>query len=102
LVGELATRSEQFRGWWAVHDVRLHQSGTKHFRHPAVGLLDVAFDAMPLPAREDQDLTMTFYTAEPGSPSDDALKVLASWAATASTDQDTVAGQDSSTGKHTR
>jgi transcriptional regulator with XRE-family HTH domain len=102
LVGELATRSEQFRGWWAAHDVRLHQSGTKHFRHPAVGLLDVDFDSMPLPATEDQDLTMTCYTAEPGSPSDDALKVLASWAATASTDQDTVARQDTTAGKHTR
>jgi transcriptional regulator with XRE-family HTH domain len=90
LVGELATRSEEFRGGWAAHDVLLHQSGTKHFRHPVVGLLDVAFDSMPLPAREDQDLTITCYTAEPGSPSDDALKVLASWAATADVSQSAV------------
>jgi transcriptional regulator with XRE-family HTH domain len=96
LVGELATRSEEFRGRWAEHDVRLHQTGTKHFRHPVVGLLDVAFDAMPLPAREDQHLTMTCYTAEPGSPSEDALKLLASWAATASP------GQDAATGEHAR
>ena len=81
LVGELATRSGEFRSWWAEHDVRLHQAGTKHFRHPVVGVLDVSFDSMPLPAREDQDLTMTCYTAEPGSSSDDALKLLASWAA---------------------
>jgi transcriptional regulator with XRE-family HTH domain len=95
LVGELATRSEQFRSRWAEHDVRLHQTGTKHFRHPVVGLLDVAFDAMPLPAREDQHLTMTCYTAEPGSPSEDALKLLASWAATvaASPSQDTAPGE---------
>ena len=93
LVGELATRSEEFRGGWAAHDVRLHQNGTKHFRHPVVGLLDVAFDSMPLPAREDQDLTMTCYTAEPGSPSEDALKMLASWAATVTTDQDTATGE---------
>jgi transcriptional regulator with XRE-family HTH domain len=93
LVGELATRSEQFRSRWAEHDVRLHQTGTKHFRHPVVGLLDVAFDAMPLPAREDQHLTMTCYTAEPGSPSEDALKLLASWAATPSPGQDTAAGE---------
>jgi transcriptional regulator with XRE-family HTH domain len=91
LVGELATRSEQFRVRWAEHDVRLHQTGTKHFRHPVVGLLDVAFDALPLPAREDQHLTMTCYTAEPGSPSDDALKLLASWAATPSHSPDTAA-----------
>jgi transcriptional regulator with XRE-family HTH domain len=82
LVGEFATRSEAFRNLWAAHDVRLHQYGTKHFRHPVVGLVDVAFDSMPLPASEDQGLTMTCYSAEPGSPSDDALKVLASWSAT--------------------
>jgi transcriptional regulator with XRE-family HTH domain len=93
LVGELATRSEEFRGGWAEHDVRLHQTGTKHFRHPAVGLLDVAFDSMPLPAREDQDLTMTCYTAEPGSPSEDGLKLLASWAVTSGPSQDTVTGE---------
>ena len=87
LVGEFATRSEEFRIGWAAHDVRLHQNGTKHFRHPVVGLLDVAFDSMPLPASEDQGLTMTCYTAEPGSPSDDAMKVLASWAATTSPSQ---------------
>jgi hypothetical protein len=93
LVGELATRNEEFRTGWAAHDVRLHQTGTKHFRHPAVGLLDVAFDSMPLPTREDQGLTMTCYSAEPGSPSEDALKLLASWAATASPSQDTRTGQ---------
>jgi transcriptional regulator with XRE-family HTH domain len=92
MVGELATRSEQFRSWWAAHDVLLHQSGTKHFRHPVVGLLEVAFDSMPLPASQDQGLTMTCYTAEPGSPSEDALKLLASWAAPASPSQDTATG----------
>jgi hypothetical protein len=79
MVGEFATRSEAFRNLWAAHDVRPHQYGIKHFRHPVVGLVDVAFDSMPLPASEDQGLTMTCYSAEPGSPSDDALKMLASW-----------------------
>ena len=88
-----ATCSDQFRVGWAAHDVRLHQTGTKHFRHPAVGLLDVDFDSMPLPASEDQGLTMTCYTAEPGSPSDDAMKVLASWAATASRNQGSADGR---------
>jgi len=38
---------------------------------------------------------MTCYTAEPGSPSEDALKLLASWAATAtaSPSHDTAAGE---------
>lgn len=82
LVGELATRSEEFRTRWATHDVRLHQTGMKHFNHPVVGLVDVSFDSMPLPANEDRGLTLTAYTADPGSPSEDALKVLASWTAT--------------------
>src|SRR4051794_7769914 len=37
LVGELSTRSEDFRRLWASHDVRYHRSGTKVFHHPAVG-----------------------------------------------------------------
>ena len=37
LVGELATRSDEFRTRWAAHDVRLHRTGTKHFHHPVVG-----------------------------------------------------------------
>jgi transcriptional regulator with XRE-family HTH domain len=98
LVGEFATRSEEFLSLWAAHDVRLHQHGTKHFRHPVVGLVDVAFDSMPLPASEDQGLTMTCYTAEPGSPSDDALKMLASWIASTPVS----AGEILSPDEHTR
>jgi transcriptional regulator with XRE-family HTH domain len=81
LVGELATRSDEFRVRWAAHDVRLHRSGVKHFHHPVVGALELAFEAMDLPA--DPGLTLTAYTPEPGSPSEDALRLLASWAATA-------------------
>ena len=81
LVGELATLSDDFRTMWAAHDVRLHQRGTKTFHHPVVGRLELTFDAMDLPA--DPGLTLTAYTAEPGSPSEDGLRLLASWTATA-------------------
>jgi hypothetical protein len=81
LIGELATRSDEFRVRWAAHNVRLHHSGTKCFQHPVVGALDLAFEAMDLPA--EPGLTLTAYTAEPGAPSADALRLLASWAATA-------------------
>jgi transcriptional regulator with XRE-family HTH domain len=81
LVGELATRSDFFRVEWASHNVTLHQHGTKHFQHPVVGLIDVTFDSMPLPA--DPGLTLTAYSTEPGTPSEDALNLLASWNATA-------------------
>jgi transcriptional regulator with XRE-family HTH domain len=79
LVGELATRSEGFRTLWARHDVRLHHTGVKRFHHPVVGELTLAFDALDLPA--ETGLTLTAYSAEPGSPSEQALAFLASWAA---------------------
>jgi hypothetical protein len=60
--------------------VRLHDTGTKHFHHPVVGLVDISFDSMSMPA--DPGLTLTAYSAEPGTRSEDALKLLASWAAT--------------------
>jgi transcriptional regulator with XRE-family HTH domain len=81
LVGELATRSDFFRTEWASHNVTLHQHGAKHFQHPLVGLIDVTFDSMDLPA--EPGLTLTAYSTEPGSPSEDALNLLASWTATA-------------------
>jgi transcriptional regulator with XRE-family HTH domain len=80
LIGELSTRSEEFRALWAAHDVRLHRTGLKHFRHPAIGTLDLMFEAMALEA--DEGLTLTAYTAEPGTPSHDGLTLLATWAAT--------------------
>lgn len=79
LIGELSTRSETFRTRWAAHDVRFHRSGRKQLRHPVVGDLDLSFEAMELPG---EDLTMLVYTAEPASPSQEALDLLASWAAT--------------------
>lgn len=80
LLGELATRSDAFRTRWAAHDVRLHHTGTKRFRHPLADDLTVAFNAMELPA--DPGLTLTVYTAQPGSPTEEKLSLLASWTAT--------------------
>ncbi|MGW7682897.1 helix-turn-helix transcriptional regulator [Kribbella sp. NPDC054772] len=80
LVGELSTRSSDFRTRWAAHDVRVHRTGVKHFRHPAVGELTFGFEAMELTA--DSGLTLTAYTPEPDSPSEEGMKLLASWAAT--------------------
>jgi transcriptional regulator with XRE-family HTH domain len=82
LVGELSTQSEHFRSLWAKHNVRFHDSGTKHIHHPVVGDLDLTFETMALTA--DNGLTMFVYTVEPGSSSDDALQLLASWTATPS------------------
>ena len=79
LVGELSTRSEEFRRRWAAHDVQLHTTGVKLLHHPVVGDLDLPFETFPLGADDGQALLT--YTAEPGSPSQDALNLLASWAA---------------------
>ena len=78
LVGELATRSDEFRVRWAGHNVRLHHHGNKRFHHPVVGDLTLAFEELPLPA--DPGLTITAYTAETGTASHDALVLLASGA----------------------
>ena len=80
LVGELSTRSEPFRKWWAAHNVRYHQTGTKRLRHPVVGELVLSYEVMEMAA--DSGLRLAVFHAEPGSPSQQALDLLASWAAT--------------------
>jgi transcriptional regulator with XRE-family HTH domain len=50
LVGELSTRSEPFRKWWAAHNVRYHQTGRKRLHHPIVGELDLDYEVMELSA----------------------------------------------------
>jgi len=80
LVGELSMRSEDFRTRWAAHNVRRHYAGTKVFRHPVVGELELAYEAMEL--AEDPGFTLTVYPAVPGSPSDERIRLLASWAET--------------------
>lgn len=82
LVGELATRSEEFRTRWARHNVRLHYTGSKTFRHPAVGELNLTYEAVDLPTDDLRGLNLTIYTAQPGSTSEDQIKLLASWTAT--------------------
>ena len=80
LVGELATQSEAFRTRWAAHNVRFHNTGVKHINHPVVGELYLTFNRLDLAA--DPGLTIFTYTAEPGSRSEEGLKLLGSWAAT--------------------
>lgn len=80
LVGELSTRSEAFRALWSSHDVRLHGAGTKTFHHTVVGDLEVAYESAEVVA--EPGLTLTLYAADPASRTAEALKLLASWAAT--------------------
>lgn len=80
LVGELATCSDPFRTLWASHDVREHRTGTKAITHPIVGDLDLAYEALDL--SNDRGLQLIAFSAEPASPTSDALQLLSSWAAT--------------------
>jgi transcriptional regulator with XRE-family HTH domain len=81
LIGELSTRSEEFRRRWAAHNVRFHRTGRKRLHHPVVGTLDLDYEAMEFPAHPG--LTLLAYTAPAGTPTADSLRMLASWAATA-------------------
>jgi transcriptional regulator with XRE-family HTH domain len=79
LIGELSTRSEEFRRRWGAHNVRHHGAGFKTFNHPIVGEMTLAFEGLEMAA--EPGLTLTIYTAEPGSPSAERMQLLASWAA---------------------
>jgi transcriptional regulator with XRE-family HTH domain len=85
LVGELSTRSDDFRRRWGAHNVRTHGTGVKQFHHHVVGGLSLAYESMDL--RAETDVTLTIYAAEPASPTADALALLASWAGTNATAQ---------------
>ncbi|HJC69292.1 helix-turn-helix domain-containing protein [Brachybacterium sp. EE-P12] len=78
LIGELATRSDDFRVRWAAHDVRHHRTGIKRIHHPEVGDLELGYEAMDFPAHPDW--FMFGYTAAPGSPSEERLRLLGSLA----------------------
>jgi transcriptional regulator with XRE-family HTH domain len=83
LVGELSTRSDEFRVRWAAHNVRFHRTGAKRIQHPVVGALDLRYETMEIGA--DDGLSVAIFIAEPGSDSQRALDLLASWSAAPAT-----------------
>jgi hypothetical protein len=86
VVGELSTRSEAFREMWAAHDVQFHRTGRKNLHHPVAGDLALTYEAFELPSAPG--LTMLVYTAEPDTPTAQALGFLASWAETRQAEAD--------------
>ena len=74
LVDELRTRSDDFQRLWTAHNVRHHGTGHKRFHHPVVGELTVAYEGLEMIS--EPGLTLTVYTAEPGSPSEESLRLL--------------------------
>jgi transcriptional regulator with XRE-family HTH domain len=95
LVGELSTRSAEFRTRWAAHNVRFHRTGTKRIHHPVAGELSLSYETMELPA--DAGLNLTVYTADAGSASQQALDLLASWTATPDRTETAGVGDDAET-----
>jgi transcriptional regulator with XRE-family HTH domain len=79
LVGELSVKSQDFRHWWAQHNVYECTFGSKTLNHPLTGPIHIDYEALDVPGSSDQKIFI--YTAEPGSQSQDALDLLASWAA---------------------
>ncbi|TDB80724.1 helix-turn-helix transcriptional regulator [Micromonospora sp. KC721] len=75
LVGELSVKSDQFRRWWAEHPVRRKTSGLKQFCHPLLGPMELAAETLRL--SDDPSQALVTYTAQPGTPSADALLILA-------------------------
>lgn len=76
LVGDLSMNSTKFASLWAGHDVRLCTSGTKRFRHPQVGELELRYEVLHLPEGNGQRILT--HTADPGSSSFAALRLLTS------------------------
>jgi hypothetical protein len=89
IVGELSTRSEEFRQLWAEHDVRFPVSGVKQFRHAEVGDLELNYERLEVVF--DSDLMIFAYTADLGSRSADSLHLLGSLAATADAERTSAA-----------
>ena len=77
LVGELVTRSDEFRTRWAGHNVKYHRTATKRLHNSLVGDLELTGEAMEL---SGDGLVIITYTAEPDSPAAEALRFLSSWA----------------------
>jgi transcriptional regulator with XRE-family HTH domain len=83
LVGELATRSDDFSRRWAAYDVKYHRTGRKVLHHRVVGDLDLGFEALALPDSTTLSL-FVYYPAD--EPTRERLQLLESWAATEARD----------------
>lgn len=79
LLDELTRRSAVFRQLWSRHDVRGKTRESKQFRHPDVGILTLAYEALDV--RSDPGLQLIVHHAPGGTPSTDALALLGSLAA---------------------
>jgi hypothetical protein len=66
LVDELSQVSLEFKAMWAENDVRTYGGGTKHLRHPQLGLIALEYSSFAVDGQPD--LTMLIYN--PATPAD--------------------------------
>ncbi|KAB8169647.1 helix-turn-helix domain-containing protein [Streptomyces sp. 3MP-14] len=74
LIGELSVKSQEFATLWSAHPIRSCSHFVRHFQHPVVGSMSLVNEVVQLPDDEGQRLAM--FMAEPGSPSEAALRLL--------------------------
>lgn len=79
LVGELTVASPEFARFWASYRLFQHGHGTKRIFHEPVGVMTLNYETLEVPDSGGQFLST--YTADVGSPSDEKLRLLLSWAA---------------------
>lgn len=79
IIGELSTRSEEFRALWAAHDVEVHRSGEKKLQHRDVGELTLGYEQITL--QSAPSIVLSTYIPEPASVSAERLQLLATWTA---------------------
>ncbi|MFF4698531.1 helix-turn-helix transcriptional regulator [Streptomyces chattanoogensis] len=78
LIAELTAAAPEFAGLWDEHRLKDKTHGRYVYRHPVVGTLDLGFETLRLP--DDPDQALIAHTVESGSPSETALRLLATWA----------------------
>ncbi|WP_336697750.1 helix-turn-helix transcriptional regulator [Curtobacterium sp. USHLN213] len=79
LIGQLSTKSADFRALWAGQEVLKYRAGIKQFTHDFVG--DVEFTAQTFDVRTAPELMLVVYGVAPDSRTDEAMRLLASWSA---------------------
>ncbi|MFK4083691.1 helix-turn-helix transcriptional regulator [Kribbella sp. NPDC020789] len=73
LIADLLAGSPRFAELWQTHDVAAEPTLCKTFNHPVVGPITVNCDSLAI---ADRDQQLILYTATPGSPSEEALRLL--------------------------
>lgn len=73
LIADLRAGSDEFADLWAAADLHVTSTTRKTLHHRLVGTITVTCDALDI---TDRDQRVIIYTADPGSPSDEAMGLL--------------------------